>query len=77
MATSSLSTTTGALLPSGPSISIVTPALAAFADVTFVAVLIVMPRFLNDFSNSAETASSSFGTMRGRSSMSVTALPNR
>ena len=41
------------------------------------AVRTVMPRFLNAFSSSAETASSSFGTMRGRSSMSVTSLPNR
>ena len=36
-----------------------------------------MPCFLNDRSSSAETASSSPGTSRGSSSMSVTSLPNR
>ena len=37
----------------------------------------MMPCFLNDFSSSAEIASSSTGTMRGSSSMSVTWLPKR
>ena len=36
-----------------------------------------MPCFLNDFSSSAEIASSSAGTMRGSSSMIVTWLPKR
>ena len=36
-----------------------------------------MPCFLNDFSSSADTASSSTGTSRGSSSMMVTSLPNR
>ena len=40
-------------------------------------VWIVMPCFLNDFSSSAEIASSSTGTMRGSSSMIVTSLPKR
>ena len=36
-----------------------------------------MPCRLKDFSSSADTASSSTGTSRGRSSMIVTSLPNR
>ena len=36
-----------------------------------------MPCFLNDFSSSADTASSSTGTRRGSSSMIVTSLPKR
>ena len=44
---------------------------------TFVPVRTAMPRFLNAFASSAETASSSFGTMRGSSSISVTSLPKR
>ena len=37
----------------------------------------LMPCFLNDFSSSAEIASSSTGTRRGSSSMIVTSLPKR
>ena len=47
------------------------------AFVTFVPVSDLMPCFLNDFSSSAETASSSTGTSRGSSSMIVTSLPKR
>ena len=47
------------------------------ADVTFVAARTAMPRLRKDLSSSADTASSSFGTMRGKSSISVTSLPNR
>jgi len=48
-----------------------------FADVTFVSSFAVMPRFLNAFASSADTASSSFGTRRGSSSMIVTSAPKR
>ena len=64
-------------MPSAPCISIVTWPPFTFADVTFVAVRTAMPCFLNAFASSAETASSSFGTMRGSSSISVTSLPKR
>ena len=55
----------------------VTPLGVAVAFVTFVPVSTVMPCFLNDFSSSADTASSSTGTSRGSSSMIVTSLPKR
>ena len=55
----------------------VTPLSDAFALVTFVPVSTVMPCFLNDFSSSADTASSSTGTRRSTSSMMVTLLPKR
>ena len=48
----------------------------AFALVTFAPVWLVMPCFRNDFSSSADTASSSTGTSRGSSSRIVTSLPN-
>ena len=54
-----------------------TPVADAAALVTFVPVWILMPCFLNDFSSSAEIASSSTGTSRGSSSMIVTSLPKR
>ena len=54
-----------------------TPLAPATAFVTLVPVITVMPCFLNDFSSSAETASSSTGTSRGSSSMIVTSLPKR
>ena len=50
---------------------------AALARVTFAPVWLVMPCFRNDFSSSAETASSSTGTRRGSSSTMVTSLPKR
>ncbi len=49
----------------------------AVRRVTLVPTCTVMPRFRNAFSSSAETASSSFGTRRGNSSISVTSLPKR
>ena len=54
-----------------------TPSAPAFALVTLVPVSTLMPCFLNDRSSSAETASSSTGTIRGSSSMIVTSLPKR
>jgi hypothetical protein len=45
------------------------------AEVTFVPVITLMARFLNDRSSSVEIASSSPGTSRGSSSMRVTSLP--
>ena len=65
------------VLPSGVCASISTPSAPAFALVTFVPVMTLIPCFLNDFSSSADTASSSTGTMRGSSSTRVTSLPNR
>ena len=47
----------------------------AFAEVTFVPVWTLMPRFLNVRSSSFDTASSSEGTSAGSSSMMVTSLP--
>ena len=47
------------------------------ALVTFAPVCDVMPCLRNDFSSSADTASSSTGTSRGSSSRIVTSLPNR
>ena len=57
--------------------SISTPLGPALALVTFVPVSTLMPCRLNDFSSSADTASSSTGTRRGSSSMIVTSLPKR
>ena len=54
-----------------------TPSAPAFAAVTLVPVITLMPCFLNDRSSSADTASSSIGTSRGSSSMIVTSLPKR
>ena len=54
-----------------------TPFASAFALVTLVPVSTLMPCFLNERSSSAETASSSTGTIRGSSSMIVTSLPKR
>ena len=47
------------------------------ALVTFAPVCDVMPCLRNDFSSSADTASSSTGTSRGSSSTIVTSLPKR
>ena len=52
-----------------------TPLAPALAEVTFEPVITFMPRFLNVRSSSADTASSSPGTSRGSSSMTVTSLP--
>ena len=52
-----------------------TPFAPAFAAVTFEPVITLMPRFLNERSSSAETASSSPGTRRGSNSITVTSLP--
>ena len=54
-----------------------TPSPLAFAPVTLAPVWQVMPCLRNDFSSSADTASSSTGTSRGSSSRMVTSLPNR
>ena len=54
-----------------------TPSPTALALVTLAPVWPVMPCFRNDFSSSADTASSSTGTSRGSSSMIVTSLPKR
>ena len=50
---------------------------ARLRAVTFAPVWLVMPCLRNDFSSSADTASSSTGTSRGSSSTIVTSLPNR
>jgi hypothetical protein len=76
VATSSVSIVSDSALPAAFCIVIVTAPAATLAEVTLVAVRTVMPRFLNAFSNSADTASSSFGTIRGSNSMTVTSLPN-
>ena len=65
-----------AMAPAGVG-RVVTPLPEVFAPVTFVPVNTVMPCFLNDFSSSAEIASSSTGTSRSTSSMMVTSLPKR
>ena len=52
-----------------------TPFDPAFADVTFELVRTLMPFFLKVRSSYADTASSSPGTRRGSSSMTVTSLP--
>ncbi len=65
------------VLPSGSCASMVTSLSVGFADVTFVPVITLILSRPNDFASSADTASSSFGTMRGNSSMSVTWLPKR
>ena len=52
-----------------------TPLAPAFAEVTFDPVRTLMPFFLKTRSSSADTASSSPGTRRGSSSMTVTSLP--
>ena len=54
-----------------------TPSPSTAALVTFAPVWHVMPCFRNDFSSSADIASSSTGTSRGSSSMIVTSLPKR
>ncbi len=77
VATSSFSIVSDSALPAMLCISIVTDPSFTLADVTFVAVRTAMPRFRKHLSSSADTASSSFGTMRGSSSISVTSLPNR
>ena len=64
-------------MPSAPCASSSTPSPLGLALVTFVPVSTLMPCFLNDFSSSADTASSSIGTRRGSSSMIVTSLPKR
>ena len=77
VATSRYSAFSFDVLPSGVCASMSTPFAEGFALVTFVPVRTLMPCFLNDFSSSADTASSSTGTMRGSSSMMVTSLPKR
>ena len=77
VATSNMSAEIVCVLPSGVCASMVTPLGVEVAFVTFVPVSTVMPCFLNDFSSSADTASSSTGTRRGSSSMIVTSLPKR
>ena len=52
-----------------------TPFAPALAAVTLAPVITLMPRFLNVRSSSADTASSSPGTSRGSSSITVTSLP--
>ncbi len=64
-------------MPSASSTSTSTPSAPAFALVTFAPVWLVMPCLRNDFSSSADTASSSIGTRRGSSSTIVTSLPKR
>jgi hypothetical protein len=66
-----------AFSPLAAVISIVTFPPLTLADVTFVPVFTPMPRFLNAFASSADTASSSFGTRRGSNSITVTSAPNR
>ncbi len=77
VATSSFSIVIDSVLPAASCMSIVTASAFTFAETTLVAVRTVMPRFLNAFSSSADTASSSLGTMRGSNSINVTSLPKR
>ena len=77
VATSRSSADSFCVLPSASCASMSTPLAVAAAFVTFVPVSDLMPCFLNDFSSSADTASSSTGTSRGSSSMIVTSLPKR
>ena len=65
------------MLPSASWTSMSTPSPDALALVTLALVWLVIPCFRNDFSSSADTASSSTGTSRGSSSTMVTSLPNR
>src|SRR4051812_774082 len=77
VATSKYSAFSLRLFPSGVCASRSTPAAPVFALVTRVPVRTLMPCFLNERSSSVEIASSSTGTMRGSSSISVTSLPKR
>ena len=58
-----------------PSVSITTPVVSGFTELTLTPVLIVMPRRERLRVSCALTSSSSIGTIRGSASSSVTSTP--